>query len=67
MNVQLTSDRGVGYGAMQYEGEVVDLPTDEAKRLIKSGGAIVPETAVASTGREHAAVRVSKPQPRTLR
>ncbi len=42
MLVELTSDRA-GVSWIQREGEVVDLPASEAKRLIELGGAKLPE------------------------
>lgn len=47
MKVKLTTDRAGPYGAMQYEGEIIDLPDAEAQRLVAAGQAEPPEQAPA--------------------
>lgn len=39
MRVTLTTDRAVGYGAVQSAGSEIDLPPDEALALIRAGQA----------------------------
>lgn len=52
MRVRLTTDRVAG-GAFQQEGELLDLPAEEARRLIECGQAENAEP-----------TPVSKPQPK---
>lgn len=57
MLIRLTTDRA-GYGFLQLEGETIDLPAEEAERLIAAGQAeritqrIVETTAIDHRTRE---------------
>jgi len=47
VQVRLKCDRVVGFGTLQYEGQVVEVTADEATRMVKAGQAeAVLETAV---------------------
>ena len=61
MNVRLLETR-VSNGHLMYEGEVVDLPTDEAWRLLKAGQAEEPEPRTAMVSPDRAAV-LARPKP----
>ena len=39
MKIILTTDRVYGYGAIQRAGDTIELPPEEALRMIKSGQA----------------------------
>lgn len=62
MRVRLESDRMAG-GAYQQAGDEVDVPTDEAQRLVAGKLASMIETA-ATTAPEHAATRTQPPAGR---
>lgn len=53
MFVELTADRA-GLTWLQQEGEVVDLPTKEAERLVELGSAKLPENNQAAVPSEPA-------------
>ena len=47
VQVKLRCDRVVGFGTLQYEGQVIGVTAEEATRMVKAGQAeAVLETAV---------------------
>jgi len=47
VQVKLRCDRVVGFGTLQYEGQVIEVTAEEATRMVKAGQAeAVLETAV---------------------
>lgn len=49
VRVKLRCDRVVGFGTVQYEGQVVEVPADEATRMVKAGQAEAVTTRTAET------------------
>lgn len=49
VQVKLLCDRVVGFGTVQYEGQVVDVTADEATRMVKAGQAEAVTTRTVET------------------
>lgn len=56
MRVVLTTDRVVGYGVLQRNGDVIEVGEVEAKRLLAAGQAVI-ETAMDEPREEFAQTR----------
>jgi len=63
MLIRLTTDRVAGFGVLQLEGSVIDVPDQEALRMLERGQAefMEPETAMVAPT-EDAARHHSRPR-----
>ncbi len=64
MQIRLLTDRVVGYGVVQLEGSIVDVPDQEALRMLERGQAefAEPEYAATAPAAENAMRNHSRPK-----